>query len=248
MFAQLTPPYFFAHRGASAHAPENTLASFKLALEQGAPAIEFDVKLSADGVVVIHHDPTLERTTTGAGTLSQHTLAQLKQIDAGAWFGDSFRGETIPTLEEVFQALGGKIFMNIELTNYATGLDNLVPGVAQLVKKYGLQESVMYSSFFPHNLMRAAALTPDVPRGQLALPGVAGWWQRAWGDLLTLQADHPFDGDVRHETVQKSHQKSRRVHVWTVNEPETLRRLWKMGVDGIFTDNPLIARDALKNL
>ncbi|GAB4489380.1 MAG: glycerophosphodiester phosphodiesterase [Anaerolineales bacterium] len=248
MFAMLTPPYFFAHRGASAHAPENTLAAFRLAREQGAPAIEFDVKLSADGQVVIHHDPTLERTTNGRGPLSRYTLRELKQLDAGAWFGDSFRGETIPTLEEVFAALGGQIFMNIELTNYASPLDALVPRVAELIKKYDLQESVMFSSFFPHNLMRAGRLLPQVARGQLSLPGGAGGWQRLWGGLLALQADHPFEGDVRPAGVEQSHRRGRRVHVWTVNEPQAMRRLWQIGVDGIFTDDPLTARSVLQSL
>lgn len=248
MLATLTPPYFFAHRGASAHAPENTLAAFRLALQQGAPAIEFDVKLSADGQVVIHHDPTLERSTNGQGALSRYTLRELKQLDAGSWFGDSFRGERIPTLEEVFQALGGQLFMNIELTNYSSPLDALAPKVAALVKRFGLQESVMYSSFFPHNLMRAGRLTPQVARGQLALPGGAGSWQRIWGGWLALQAEHPFEGDVTAAGVAQAHRRGRRVHVWTVNDPPTMRRLWQMGVDGIFTDDPLAARDVLQSL
>ncbi len=248
MFATLTPPYFFAHRGASAHAPENTLAAFRLALEQGAPAIEFDVKLSADGQVVIHHDPTLERTTNGRGALRQYTLQELKRLDAGAWFAPSFRGEPIPTLEEVFQALGGQLFMNIELTNYASPFDALVPRVAALVKKYGLQESAMVSSFFPHNLIRAGRLIPQMARGLLALPGRAGGWQRLWGGWLTLQADHPFEADVSAAGVAASHQRGRRVHVWTVNDPQTMRHLWQIGVDGIFTDDPLTARSVLQSL
>jgi glycerophosphoryl diester phosphodiesterase len=245
MFPSLTPPYLFAHRGASARAPENTLAAFRLALEQGAPAIEFDVKLSLDGQVVVIHDSTVERTTDGKGLVGELPLAELKQFDAGSWFSLQFAGERIPTLEEVFASLGGKIFMNIELTNYTTGFDNLVAAVTALVKQYHLEKHVMYSSFFPHNLIRAGQLTPGVPRGQLALPGPAGWWQRLWGGMLRIDAEHPFSGDVTAQSIEKAHARGRRVHVWTVNDPQDMRRLWRLGVDGIFTDDPLLAFDVL---
>ncbi len=241
MFPNLPRPTVFAHRGASAHAPENTLAAFKLAAEQGADAIEFDVKLTADGQIVAHHDPALDRTTTGKGRIGDYSLAELKKLDAGAWFGEAYRGEPIPTLAEIFETVGGKLFMNIELTNYATPFDKLVDKVAELVKRYQMEERVLYSSFFPHNLMRAGALTPGLPRGQLALPGPAGWWQRRWGNLLTIQAEHPFSGDVSAASVTRAHARGRRVYVWTVNDPNEMLRLQALGVDGIFTDDPKLA-------
>jgi glycerophosphoryl diester phosphodiesterase len=242
MFPTLPRPTVFAHRGASAHAPENTLAAFQLAHEHGADAIEFDVKLSKDGHVVAHHDTTLNRTTDGDGKLSQYTLAELKKLDAGAWFSEQYRGERIPTLAEIFETVGDKLFMNIELTNYAAPFDKLVEKVAELVERYHMHERILYSSFFPHNLIRANALTPGLPRGQLALPGPAGWWQRRWGNYLQLQADHPFSGDVSASSVQRSHARGRRVYVWTVNDPDEMRRLQTLGVDGIFTDDPKLAR------
>lgn len=241
MFPNLPRPTVFAHRGASAHAPENTLAAFQLAAEHGADAIEFDVKLTQDGQVVAHHDTTLNRTTTGKGKLSQYTLAELKKLDAGAWFSEQYRGERIPTLAEIFETVGGKLFMNIELTNYATPFDKLVEKVAELVERYHMQERILYSSFFPHNLIRAGALTPGLPRGQLALPGPAGWWQRRWGSFLQLQADHPFNGDVSTASIHRSHAIGRRVYTWTVNDPNEMRRLQTLGVDGIFTDDPKLA-------
>ncbi|MCG2787812.1 MAG: glycerophosphodiester phosphodiesterase [Anaerolineae bacterium] len=241
MFADLPRPTVFAHRGASAQAPENTLAAFKLAADQGADAIEFDVKLSADGQVVAHHDPTLNRTTTGNGKVGDYSLSELKKLDAGAWFGEAYRGEPIPTLAEIFETVGSKLFMNIELTNYATPFDKLVDKVTELVKRYHMEERVLYSSFFPHNLMRAGALTPGLPRGQLALPGPAGWWQRRWGNFLRLQAEHPFSGDVSAASVIRAHARERQVFVWTVNDPNEMRRLQTMGVDGIFTDDPKLA-------
>jgi glycerophosphoryl diester phosphodiesterase len=241
MFANLSRPTVFAHRGASAHAPENTLAAFELALEHGADAIEFDVKLTADGQVVGHHDPSLERTTNGKGRLGDFSLGELKKLDAGAWFGEAWRGERIPTLAEIFETVGDKMFMNIELTNYATPFDKLVEKVAELVRRYHMEERVLYSSFLPHNLMRAGALTPGLPRGQLALPGPAGWWQRRWGNFLKIQAEHPFSADVSAASVIRAHARGRRVYTWTVNDPDEMRRLQALGVDGIFTDDPKLA-------
>jgi glycerophosphoryl diester phosphodiesterase len=242
MLPNLPHPTVFAHRGASAHAPENTLAAFQLALEHGADAIEFDVKLTADGHVVAHHDNTLDRTTDGKGRLRSFTLAELKKLDAGAWFSETYRGERIPTLAEIFETVGDKLFMNIELTNYAAPFDKLVDKVAELVERYHMHERILYSSFLPHNLVRAGALTPGLPRGQLALPGHSGWWQRRWGNLLQLQADHLFSADVSASSVQRSHARGRRVYAWTVNDPEEMRRLQSLGVDGIFTDDPKLAR------
>ena len=241
MLNQLTSPYFFAHRGASAHAPENTLAAFELAAKQGAPAIEFDVKLTLDRHVIIHHDQTLNRTTNGSGPITKQPLAALRELDAGAWFSAGFRGEKIPTLDEVFEAVGRKLFINVELTNYATPFDGLVDEVAKLVKKHALEERVMFSSFFPTNLARARQLLPSVPRGQLALEAGSGWWQRLSGNLMDIQAEHPWKDDVTVENVRRAHQKNHRVHVWTVNDPAEMKKLRVIGVDAIFTDDPLLA-------
>jgi glycerophosphoryl diester phosphodiesterase len=246
MITHFPTPIIFAHRGASAHAPENTLAAFDLALKQGAPAIEFDVKLTSDRQVVIIHDQTLNRTTNGSGAVTKQPLAALRELDAGSWLSVDFRGEKIPTLDEVFEAVGKKLLMNVELTNYATPFDGLVHEVAVLVKKHGLQEHVIFSSFFPTNLMIARRLLPAVPRGQLILEGNSGWWQRAAGNFMALDAEHPFTADVSADSVKHAHAKGRRVHTWTVNDPADMRHLRSLGVDGIFTDDPLIGMENFK--
>ncbi len=116
MLAQLPHPMIFAHRGASAHAPENTIAAFLLALTQGADGIELDAKLTADGHVVVIHDQTIDRTTKETGRVGNMSLAELIELDAGSHFDVAYEGEPIPTLEQVFEALGKKTFINIELT------------------------------------------------------------------------------------------------------------------------------------
>jgi glycerophosphoryl diester phosphodiesterase len=242
MLTSLPQPVIFAHRGASAHAPENTLASFELALAQNADAIELDVKLSADGQVVVIHDPTVNRTTGSQGRVKDLSLAQLHALDAGSFFSEKFRGEKIPTLEEVFEALGKRIFINVELTNYNTPRDGLVESVCTLVKRFGLQKHIMFSSFFASNLSQARNYLPDVQRGLLALNGLLGAWARSFGFAFgKYQALHPYLADVTPQEVQRVHRLHRRIHVWTVNAAEDMRRLFHWGVDAIFTDDPQLA-------
>ncbi len=152
MFETFPKPILFAHRGASIHAPENTLPAFELALEQGADGVELDAKLSADGKVVVIHDPTVDRTTDGHGKVSQLSYAELKSLDAGAHFDGPFRGTRIPGLAEVFESIGERSIINVELTNYATPMDRLVDKVCELVKAHGLEQRIIFSSFLGRNL------------------------------------------------------------------------------------------------
>ena len=242
MLESITRPIIFAHRGASAHAPENTIAAFELALTQQADAIELDVKLSSDGYVVVHHDPTLDRTTNGKGKLKDVTLAGLKKLDAGSFFSEKFMGEPIPTLDEVFEAVGKRTFINVELTNYKTPHDQLVETVCMLIKKHKMQKNVIFSSFLASNLSKARSYLPEVPRGLLALNGFLGSWARSFGFAFgKYQALHPYLTDMTQQEVARVHRLNRRVHVWTVNAEQDMRRLFGWGVDGIFTDDPQLA-------
>jgi glycerophosphoryl diester phosphodiesterase len=248
MFAHFPQPAIFAHRGASAHAPENTLAAFNLAIRQGADAIELDAKLSADMQAVVIHDQTVDRTTDGAGKVNRLTLAQLRKLDAGSFFDIAYCGEMIPTLEEVLQTVGFAIYTNIELTNYASPLDNLPEKAAGLVKRLGLQKRVLFSSFNPLALLRIHRLLPDVPIGLLAFPGRSGAWARSWlSRLIPHQALHPEAGDVTAKLIKREQSNQRKVFVWTVNDPEDMHRLFSLKVDGIFTDDPQLARYVLAN-
>jgi glycerophosphoryl diester phosphodiesterase len=242
MLTSLSQPVIFAHRGASAHAPENTLAAFELALAQNADAIELDAKLSADGVAVVIHDPTVDRTTGSHGQVKDLSFKQLRSLDAGGFFSEKYRGEKIPSLEEVFEGVGKRTFINVELTNYRTPRDSLVETVCMLVKKSGLQKRVLFSSFFASNLSKARVYLPDVPRGLLAFNGVLGAWARSFGfNFGGYQALHPYLKDVSAQQVQRVHRLNRRIHVWTVNAAEDMRRQFDWGVDAIFTDDPQLA-------
>ncbi|MCI0554680.1 MAG: glycerophosphodiester phosphodiesterase [Anaerolineae bacterium] len=242
MLESLPRTAIFAHRGASAHAPENTLAAFEMALAENADGIELDVKLSADGHVVVIHDMTIDRTTGAHGRVRDLSLADLRALGAGSFFSEKFQSEKIPTLEEVFETFGKRTFINIELTNYNSPRDHLVESVCMLVKKFSLQERVMFSSYFGSNLSKARAYLPEVPRGLLALPGLLGAWARSFGFAFgKYQALHPNIKDATHQQVQRVHRLKRRIHVWTVNAAEDMRRLYNWGVDAIFTDDPALA-------
>lgn len=237
-------PLVFAHRGASAHAPENTLAAFELALAHGANGVELDAKLSADGEVIVFHDATIDRTTGEKGHVSKLTLAALRELDAGSFFSAEFRGEKIPTLAEVFETIGRRTLINVELTNYATPRDGLANKVCDLVKRFGLEERILFSSFLSSNLKRTRSLLPDVPRGLLALGGWMGWWARSFGfNFGDYQALHPNLKDVTPQQVARVHRLKRNVLVWTVNATDDMRRLLSWGVDGIFTDEPKLATE-----
>ncbi len=243
MLKHLPHPAIIAHRGASAYAPENTLAAFDLAVRQGADAIELDAKLSADGEVVVFHDQTLARTTGAPGRVRATPLQELRRLDAGSHFDVAYRGEAIPTLDEVFEAVGRLLYINVELTNYASLFDDLPARVAAIVRRHNLANRVMFSSFNPVALLRARKLLPQTPVGLLAEPGVLGAAKRSplfyWLDYQSL---HPEARDAQAGLVQRAHRRGCPVLVYTVNQAEEMRRLFDIGVDGVFTDDPLLGK------
>jgi glycerophosphoryl diester phosphodiesterase len=249
MLAKLPRPTIFAHRGSSAYAPENTLASFELALQHGADAVELDVKLTADGHVVIIHDQTLLRTTGKEGNVRETSLADIQKLDAGSKFDIAFAGERIPTLAQLFEKIEDKTKYNIELTNYASPTDSLPEKVAALVERYQLSDQILFSSFNPLALIRVRRKLPGNPIGLLALPGNSGRWARSWlGSLLAYQALHIARDDTSLEIISSTQRRKNRVHVYTVNDGDGMSSLFQMGVDGIFTDDPPLARRVLASI
>lgn len=242
-----TRPLVLAHRGASAFAPENTLAAFRRAVELGAHGVELDAKLSADGQIVVIHDQTVDRTTNGSGKVRQKTLAELRQLDAGAKFGPAFAGETIPTLAEVLESVGRQCLVDIELTNYASPFDPLPESAAELVRRMGLQARVIFTSFFPGNLARARRVLPGAAVGLLAWIGGMGALSRGWlGRQYAPEWILPYFTDLSAAFVQQQHLRRRRVISWTVNQPEDAARLLAWGVDGIITDDPVMIGEVIR--
>jgi len=231
-------PKIIAHRGASAHAPENTMTAFQLALDLGIDGVELDVMLSRDGQVVVIHDDTVDRTTDGTGNVRDLTLAELKKLDAG-------EGEQVPTLVEVFERFGGRFLINIELKNYTSIFDQLPIEVAKLVESFDLVDSLLISSFNPFNIPRFRRRIPDATLGLITLPGKAKNW--IWR-LFRYDALHPHFDDVDKVLVSALHARNRQINVWTPDEPEEIQRLAGLGVDGIITNYPQRSLEVLESL
>ena len=149
-------PLIGAHRGASADAPENTLAAFDLAVDQGAELIELDVQRTRDDALVIQHDFSLGRTTTGAGLLAEHTLAELRALDAGVWRGDSWAEQRIPTLDEVLDRYGARVYLNLEIKIGELSQPGIEQQVAAAVSQRGLYDRIVVSSFDSPRLVGSA--------------------------------------------------------------------------------------------
>jgi len=240
-------PLIIAHRGASAFAPENTMAAFRLAKELGADGIELDVMLSADGKLVVIHDQSVERTSNGQGKVNEMSWNELGALDAGSKFDIRFNGEPIPQLEQVFEELGGHFLINVELKNYATPRDQLTEKVIDLIRKMGLNESVVLSSFNARNLLQAENLETRIRRGLLTLPGLPGIPYRSWlGKRYHYDALHPYHKDVNMKMVNRLHAEGKKVNVWTVDKPEDLCRMRDLGVDMVICNDPAHAREIIE--
>jgi glycerophosphoryl diester phosphodiesterase len=236
-----------AHRGASTAAPANTLPAFEKAVELGADGVEFDVQLSADGVPVIIHDFAVDATTDGRGRVADMTLAQLRQLDAGSTFDPAFAGERIPTLEEVLEAVGGRLILNIELKTTSLRDNGLEQTVVAQVERHGLRDSVLLSSFNPFSLRRAKRIAPHIPVGLLYSPDLPLPLRRAWlAPMVAHEARHPDHTMVNARYLAWARRRGYRVNTWTVNDPEEMHRLIGLGVDGIITDVPDVLRNVLE--
>ena len=233
----------WAHRGASGYAPENTIPAFELALEQGADAFELDVQLTRDDEVVVIHDETLERTTDGHGWVADHSLEDLRRLDAGHGH-DKFAGTRIPTLAEVFELVrDGDTMVNVELKNSRMAYKGLEERVLDLIARFGLGSRVVLSSFNHYSLRHLVHLGAPNVLGALYSEPLWKPWQYA--GRLGASALHPSLAATRRKVVEKSHEHGLAVNVWTVNEPDDIRRMVGLGVDAVITNYPNLARSLI---
>lgn len=240
-------PVVIAHRGASRAAPENTLAAFDLALDQGAGGIELDVHLSADGVPVVIHDFALDRTTDGSGAVGEHTVAQLRRLDAGAWFDPSFAGQRIPTLEETLDRLAGRtdrrVLVNVELKAGSTQYPGIERACAAILQQYATEVQLVVSSFDHRALTTLADQAPAIPTGVLHVARMVD--TAAYARRVHAAAVHPLAATVDAQSVAEAHTADLAIYPWTVDDAAQVRRLAQLGVDGIITNLPDLARRAL---
>jgi glycerophosphoryl diester phosphodiesterase len=239
-------PLVVGHRGCAGEAPENTLASFQLALDQGCDAIELDIHLSADGQIVVCHDPTVQRTTDGTGWIYQMTVEQLKKLDAGAWFHESYTGERIPTLDEVLQLVPEHILINIEI-KYSYN-HQMEARLLELLHASGRMEQVIISSFDHKCLAWLNRLEPVLKIGLLYSENVINHVTFSELAGFPIHSLHPHHRYIDDEDVQEVLKAGLSVYPYTVNEESQLRRWIGLGTTGIITDYPGKLRTLLTQL
>ncbi|SFL60490.1 glycerophosphoryl diester phosphodiesterase [Gracilibacillus orientalis] len=231
-----------AHRGASAHAPENTMAAFQKGVDMKSDYIEIDVQMTKDGELVVIHDTTVDRTTNGTGPVGDLTLEEIRRLDAGSWFSEEFTGEKIPAFEEVLDAFRGKVGILIELKS-----PELYPGieeqVAEALKERNMNlpnnEKIIIQSFNHDSMKRSKAFLQAIPHGVLA--------GMSWSDVTDEQlaafatyADYfnPNQNIVTPDLIDRVHAVDMQIMPYTSRSQEQADRLFHLGVDGIITDYP----------
>ncbi len=224
-----------ANRGASADAPENTIAAFELALDQGADAITVDVHLSRDEHPVVIHDFTLERTTDGAGPVREHTMRELKRLDAGSWHAGRFHGQRVQTLQEVLERFRGRTRFWIEIKGGSDLYPQIEEQVVSVMEIYEIADQAIVQSFDTKALLRIRSLNGEIPLATRVAHGPLDSILAAPGPV---QAVCPKLDLLSDETVGAVHGAGLQCHAWTINEPAQVRRLVAWRIDGIITDRP----------
>lgn len=227
----------WAHRGAGGwdkqYAPENTMPAFEKAIEMGADGIELDVQLSKDGEIVICHDETIDRTSNGSGAVRAYTLKELKQFNFCSVHPE-FGFVEIPTLREVLDFMKDKDFqLNIELKTSNYDYPGLEEATSKLVKEYGLNDRVIYSSFGYASLKKLRQCDKNA---QIAILCSTDFVLREDIEALQAIAIHPWEQLVTAERVKKWHEWGVKVNTWSVNKPQRMVDIIAMRIDGFFTD------------
>lgn len=237
----MTHSQIWAHRGARKEKPENSLAAFRRAIELGADGFELDVQRTADGKLIVIHDETLDRVSGRSGRVVKLSWSEIQSYNIAAFrAAEGFAPMRVPLLEEVLDLMRGtKLCCNIELKNSVEPYPGLEDEVIALVSRMGLSEQIVYSSFSPESVKRLS---------QKLDPAVVGFlYDRPLPDpvqaLHTLggRALHPEQSLVNENYVAAAHQAGIKVNVWTVNEPQAILRLGRLGADALITDDPALA-------
>lgn len=228
-----------AHRGASAVAPENTIAAFRAAAEQGARWVELDVALLADDTLVVIHDDSVDRTTSGKGSLGALTQADIAKLDAGTWFDARYAGEHLPTLAEVIKALGELgLSANVEIKQHKhhKSLDQLVRAVQADINRRAPSTQIMISSFDPDALRAMRALEPELEMAMLWGRPPEDWAEKL--KAIPATTIHMHYKALSIGMLEETSKTGIKVRAWTCNNPVELVSFWGAGLTGVITDNP----------
>jgi glycerophosphoryl diester phosphodiesterase len=241
---RFNPPWLIAHRGFRAKYPENTLVAFQAALDAGCPMIELDVTLSRDRKLVVIHDATLDRTTDGRGAVRDHTLTELKQLDAGSWFHPMFAGQRLPELTEVLELVDGRAFINIEIKTHAYEPhhppDAIEKQIVALVEQKQVRETILISSF-DIRILEQLLSVPASPVLALLSQHRADSHTVKLCEYLKAYSWNPAQHVLTRQQVKRMHAVGIRVFPYNVDTPADYRRMRAINVDGVITDDPFIA-------
>lgn len=229
-------PKVIAHRGGARWAPENTLAAFRKCIESGVYGIELDIQQCKSGELVVLHDEELSRTTNGAGFLKDKTYEELKKLDAGSWFGDEFKGEPIPLLNDVLRLVDGQLVLNIEIKNTPVEYPGIEDALIKVLADYKHPETIIVSSFDHDVLKRIHEKAPSYKLALLGDPIISDIGDYA--SRVGASYWHPYFGSMRKDVIDRAHEAKLSVNVWTVDKPKDWQSMVAMGVDGIVTDDP----------
>ena len=204
-----------------------------------ADYIELDVQLTADDEVVVMHDASAARTTGVDRKISEMTLEEVKQLDAGSSFSAEYAGEQVPTLEEVFQLTDGKIRINIELKTTASSV-KLAEKVIELIHQYNMEDKCVITSFDYYALKYAKHYDTKIQTGYILSVAYGDYFNMPDIDFFSMNASF-----LSKRTVDAIHQSGKQVFAWTVNNKASIKNLTNKGVDNIITDNPVLARETV---
>jgi glycerophosphoryl diester phosphodiesterase len=234
------------HRGAGGLAPENTLASIQLALDLGVDRIEIDVQQTKDNVIIVLHDRTLRRTTTGVGYVKTKTYDDILKLSAGFKFNRHYVAEKVPTLDEVIKLIDGRVELLIETKYSFMYYPNIERHIINVIKNNDAKDWCKIISFNDRALFRVHKLDKEIKLGKLFV-GKHAKLPLSWDKGMNLKPLHRYhfvdEIIVKHSyattaIIERVHEFGKQLHVWTVNDPATIEKLIERGVDGIISDYP----------
>ncbi len=245
--AQQTRNYtLIGHRGAAAETPENTLVSLKKSMDRGVDRIEIDVHMTSDGRIVLMHDRSLDRTTNGHGEIKDHTLAEIKKLDAGSWFDSSFTGETVPTLEEAIQLINGKCMLMIEVKEHSGYTPGIEEAVADIIRRKNVGSWCVVISLRHKVVANFHRWAPDIRLhrsyvGKLPLIPLyiaTGLTFRGFKSYPYVEEFNLNKGFISRCIMKKAVRQGKKVNAWTDDDPAHAQKLIERGVHGIITNCP----------
>ncbi|MFJ5963937.1 glycerophosphodiester phosphodiesterase [Bacillus sp. NPDC093026] len=231
--------YIIAHRGSSSDAPENTIAAFDLAVQQGADYLELDVQFTMDQQVVVIHDDTVDRTTDGSGPVMGYTLDELKKLDAGSWFHQRYANERVPTLQEILERYSQRVGILIELKHPKRQI-GIEKAVSNIINRFSYSRHIMVQSFNDTALQRIKAYYPALQTAFIIKPSVGKLMKRklavysTFADCLNMKKTM-----MNRFWIDRIHSSGMGVFIWTIKDQKTANRIKKYPIEGVVTDHPL---------